>query len=133
MSMSTYTVTLPRKRSLWPALRTAQVAFLLPLGVVQLAAVAAFVGTADGVSGFESLVAAAGAAVAVAAVVLGCLLPRRTFFVRDAARVLLRVEIVVCLVTLIGYGQYAWVAVLPVAGLASLALWIDERRHPSFV
>jgi hypothetical protein len=131
--MSTYTVTLPRRRSLWPALRAAQVAFLLPLGVVQLAAVALLVENADGLNGLEAVGAVAAVVVAVAAIALGCLLPRRTFFVRDAARVLLRAEIVACLVTLIGYGQFVWLAVLPVVGLASLALWIDERRHPSFI
>lgn len=131
--MSTYTVSLPRKRPLWAALRAAQLAFLLPLGVVQLAVVIAFVGTADQLSRFEAVVAVAAAAVAVAAIALGCLLPRRTFFVRDAARILLRAEIIVCLVALIGFGQYAWLAVLPVAGLTRVALWVDERRHPSFI
>lgn len=131
--MSSYSVTLPRRRPIWPALRAAQLAFLLPLGVVQLAAVTAFVGMSDGLSRFEALVAGAAVTVAVAAVALGCLLPRRTFFVRDAARILLRAEIVVCLVALIGYGHYAWLAVLPVVGLTRVALWVDERRHPSFM
>jgi hypothetical protein len=36
-------------------------------------------------------------------------------------------------VALIGFGQYAWLAVLPVAGLTRVALWVDERRHPSFI
>jgi hypothetical protein len=131
--MSTYTVILPRRRSLWPALRAAQLAFLLPLGVLQLAAVFAFVGTADAPTGVQIVVAVAAAAVAVAAIAIACLLPRRTFLVRDAAHVLIRAEIVVCLVTLIGFGQLAWLALLPVAGLASLALWLDERSHPSFI
>jgi hypothetical protein len=131
--MSTYTVTLPRRRSLWPALRAAQLAFLLPLGVVQLAGVAAFAGTADGLSRSQSAVALAAAVLAVAAIALACLLQRRTFFVRDAARMLLRAEIVLSLVTLIGFGQFAWLAVLPVIGLTHLALWVDERRHPSFL
>jgi hypothetical protein len=131
--MSTYTVTLPRRRSLWPALRAAQVAFLLPIGLVQLGAVAAFVGTSDRIGGLESVVLTAAAAVAVAAIAIACLLPRRTFLVRDAARILLRIEVVVVLVTLIGFGQLVWLAVLPIVALASLALWIDERRHPSFI
>ena len=131
--MSTYTVTLPRKRSLWPALRATQLAFLLPLGVVQLGAVAAFVGTTDALGRSEAAVAVAAAALAVAAIALGCLLPRRTFFVRNAARTLLRAEIIVCLVTLIGFGQFAWLAVLPVIGLTRVALWVDERRHPSYI
>jgi len=131
--MSTYTVTLPRRRSLWPALRAAQLAFLLPLGVLQLAVVVAFVGTAGAPTGVQIVVAVAAAAVAVAAIAIAYLLPRRTFLVRDAAHVLIRAEIVVCLVTLIGFGQLAWLALLPVVGLASLALWIDERSHPSFI
>ena len=131
--MSTYTVTLPRRRSLWPALRAAQAAFLLPLGLVQLGILATFARTTDGVSLVEAVVLVAAAAVAVAAIGVGCLLPRRTFFVRNAARVLLRVETVVCLATLIGFGQLGWLAVLPVVALTSLALWIDERRHPSFL
>ena len=81
----------------------------------------------------EAAVAVAAAALAVAAIALGCLLPRRTFFVRNAARTLLRAEIIVCLVTLIGFGQFAWLAVLPVIGLTRVALWVDERRHPSFI
>lgn len=131
--MSTYTVTLPRKRSIWPALRAAQLAFVLPLGLVQLAAVAALVQTADGLSRFEAVAAGVAGLLAVAAIAVGWLLPRRTFAVRDAARVVLRAEILISLVTLIGYGQYAWLAMLPMVGLASLALWIDERRHPSFI
>jgi hypothetical protein len=131
--MSTYTVTLPRRRSLWPALRAAQLAFLLPLGLVQLGVVVAFIGTADGISGMETAVLGGAVALALAAIAIACLLPRRTFFVRDAARILLRVETVVCLVTLIGFGQLEWLAVLPVVALTSLALWIDERRHPSFI
>jgi hypothetical protein len=131
--MSTYSITLPRRRSTWPALRAAQLALLLPLGAVQLGLVAAFVATADGLTRPQSLVMLAAGVLAAAAIALGCLLPRRTFFVRDAARFLLRAEIVICLVTLIGFGQFAWLAVLPVVGLASLALRIDERRHPSFM
>lgn len=131
--MSTYSATLPRKRHLWPALRAAQLTFLLPLGVVQLAAVAAFARTADALTGVQIVVAVAAAAVAVAAIAIACLLPRRTFLVRDAAHILIRAEIVVCLVTLIGFGQPACLALLPVVGLVSLTLWIDERRHPSFI
>jgi len=131
--MSTYTVTLPRRRSLWPALRAAQLSLLLPLGVVQLAAVAVFAGTADGTSGARALVVPAAGVLAVAAIALAWMLPRRTFFVRDATRLLLRAEIVLSLVALIGFGELAWLGVLPVVGLASLALWIDERRHPSFM
>ena len=131
--MSSYSVTLSRRRPIWPALRAAQLAFLLPLGVVQLAAVTAFVGTSDGLSRFEALVA--GAAVLRRGRSDRPRLPPspRTFFVRDAARILLRAEIVVCLVTLIAYGHYAWLAVLPVVGLTRVALWVDERRHPSFI
>jgi len=131
--MSTYSITLPRRRSTWPALRAAQLALLLPLGAAQLGLVAALVATADELTRPQSLVMLAAGVLAAAAIGLGCLLPRRTFFVRNAARILLRAEIVICLVALIGFGQFEWLAVLPVVGLASLALWIDERRHPSFM
>src|SRR5262245_36637399 len=92
-AMSTYSVTLPRRRHFWAALRAAQLAFLLPLGAIQLAVVATFAATADELSRFEALVAIAGASLAIAAIAVACLLPRRTFLVRDAASVLLRAEV----------------------------------------
>jgi hypothetical protein len=131
--MSTYTVTLPRRRSLWPALRTAQLAFLLPLGAVQLAAVAAYIGTTESTSRMDAVVGTAAVVAAVAAILVAFLLPRRTFFIRGAARILLRVETVVCLGILVGFGQLVWLAVLPIVALTSLTLWLDERHHPSFI
>jgi hypothetical protein len=131
--MSTYTVTLPRRRSLWPALRAAQLALLLPLGAVQLTAAAAYIGTAGSISRVDAVLAAGAAMAAAAAILVACLLPRRTFFIRGAARILLRIETVVCLGILVGFGQLVWLVVLPVVALTSLALWLDERRHPSFI
>ena len=77
----------------------------------------------------------AGAAVAldVAAIVLAFFLPRRTFLIRDAASMLIRAQIVLSLVRLIGYGEVAALAFLGPVGFTWLLLWIDERRHPSFL
>ena len=130
--MSTYTVTLPRKRSLGRPSAPRSSRSCLPLGVVQLGAVAAFVGTRTGSAarrrcGGGRCGAGGGGDRARMPP------PAATFFVRDAARTLLRAEIIVCLVTLIGFGQFAWLAVLPVIGLTRVALWVDERRHPSSI
>jgi hypothetical protein len=69
----------------------------------------------------------------VAGIALAFLLPRRTFLIRDAARMLLRAQIVFCLVMLIAYAEPASLVVLALVGLTWPLLRIDERRHPSFI
>ena len=103
--MSTAYIEIPRRRPLWLALRGAQLLLLLPLGALQLAAVVAFTTTADEMTTAAWVVAGAAVALDVAAIVLAFLLPRRTFLIRDAASMLLRAQIVLSLVKLIGYDE----------------------------
>lgn len=106
---------------------------LLPLGALQLAAVVAFTTTADEMTTAAWVVAGAAVALDLAAIVLAFALPRRTFLIRDATSMLIRAQIVLSLVKLIGYGEVAALVFLGLVGVTWLLLRIDERRHPSFL
>ena len=131
--MSTAYIEIPRRRPVWLALRGAQLMLLLPLGALQLAAVVAFTTTADEMTTAAWVVAGAAVALDVAAIVLAFLLPRRTFLTRDAASMLIRAQVVLSLVKLIGYGDVAALVFVVPVGFTWLLLWIDERRHPSLL
>lgn len=129
--MSTATYALPRRRPLWPALRGAQ-ALLFLLGTGQLAAVALLAATGRP-TGAGWAVAAVAAVSAAAAVALALLLPRRTHLIRDAAWVLLRCQVALCLVEILARGAWGWAGFLTLVGLAWPLLAIDVRRHPSIL
>jgi hypothetical protein len=127
-SISLY-VPRPAPRRIWPALRGAQALLLLPLGLLQLAAVvsAATSGATAGGYGLAFAAAAAGAA----AIGLALLLPRRTHGVRDAATVLLLAQVGLSSVKLTVYGQTAALLVLALSGITWGLVKLDAKLHPS--
>jgi hypothetical protein len=130
--MSTATYELPRRRArrIWPALRSAQALLLLPLGALQLLAVLVFGVTGD-LSATGYLVAAWAAAMAVAGIALGLVLPWRTERIREAVRVLLLAQVAFAALKLTVYGEPAALVFLAVAGLTGLLVKLDTKLHPS--
>jgi hypothetical protein len=130
--MTTTALPLPahRRRRRWLALRGAQALLLLPLGVLQLAAVVAFTATSE-MSGGSYAIAVWAASMDVAGVVLALLLPRRTRRVRRGVRALLLAQLGFSLVKLTVYGETASLVFIALTALAWLLVEIDGRRHPS--
>jgi hypothetical protein len=132
--MTTAIIAIPgRRRSAWRALRAAQILLALPLGALQLAAVAAWTATGTAPTSAGYAIAAAEASLAATAIAIAFLLPRRTFLVRRTAFALLRCATVLGLLELIAYHRWGSLLFLLCTAAAWPLLALDQRRHPSFI